>query len=222
MCSSDLDEVQACIPAISSLRYFFEKRPGLHLIAAGSLLEFALAQIPSFGVGRIESLYMYPLSFDEFLLANGQETLYRLKQSASPESGFDNIFHKKLLYYLRQFMLLGGMPEVISTFVETGNLIQSQKIIDNLLNGLNDDFAKYRIKVPVSRIRDTLESVVQQSGGKFLLSKVNGNYNHLQIKKAINILEMAGLIQKVTHTAANGLPLGAEAKIGRASCRERV
>ena len=205
------DEVQACIPAISSLRYFFEKRPGLHLIAAGSLLEFALAQIPSFGVGRIESLYMYPLSFDEFLLANGQETLYRLKQSASPESGFDNIFHKKLLYYLRQFMLLGGMPEVISTFVETGNLIQSQKIIDNLLNGLNDDFAKYRIKVPVSRIRDTLESVVQQSGGKFMLSKVNGNYNHLQIKEAINILEMAGLIQKVTHTAANGLPLGAEA-----------
>jgi predicted AAA+ superfamily ATPase len=205
------DEIQACIPAISSLRYFFEKRPELHLIAAGSLLEFALVQIPSFGVGRIESLYMYPLSFDEFLLANGQKTLYKLKQNASPESGFDEIYHKKLLHYLRQFILLGGMPEVISTFIETGNLIQSQKIIDNLINGLTDDFAKYRVKVPVNRIRDTFESVVQQSGGKFVLSKVSGNYNHQQIKETLNLLEMAGLVHKVTHTAANGLPLGAEA-----------
>ncbi|NOR73689.1 MAG: AAA family ATPase, partial [Draconibacterium sp.] len=70
-----LDEIQTCIPAISSLRFFYEKMPELHVVAAGSLLEFALAEIPSFGVGRIRSIYLYPLSFDEFLIGLGHEKL---------------------------------------------------------------------------------------------------------------------------------------------------
>ena len=80
------DEIQACIPAISSLRFFYEKMPELHVIAAGSLLEFALAEIPSFGVGRVRSIYMYPLSFDEFLIGLGQEKLLNLKWNANPRN----------------------------------------------------------------------------------------------------------------------------------------
>ncbi len=204
------DEIQACVPAMSSLRFFYEKRPGLHLIAAGSLLEFALSELPSFGMGRIDSLYMYPLSFDEFLLANNEEKLYDIKQNSSPEKPINDVLHSKLLNYFRQFMLTGGLPEVINTLIETGDLLKSQKVLDNLINGLDDDFAKYKKRVPVFRIREVFEAVVQQSGSKFLLSKIAGNSNHQQLKEALKLLEMAGLVFTVTHTAANGLPLGAQ------------
>ena len=204
------DEIQACVPAISSLRFFYEKRQDLHLIAAGSLLEFALSELPSFGLGRIESLYMYPLSFDEYLLAHNEKKLYELKQNSSPEKPINDILHSKLLYYLRQFMLTGGLPEVVNTLIETGDLLKSQKVLDNLITGLDDDFAKYKKRVPISRIREVFEAVVQQSGGKFMLSKIAGSSNHQQLKEALKLLEMAGLVFTVTHTAANGLPLGAQ------------
>ncbi len=202
------DEIQNCIPAISSLRFFYEKRPELHLIATGSLLEFALEEIPSFGVGRIESLYMYPLSFDEFLMALGEEALYEIKKKATVINALESVFHKKLLNYLRQFLLIGGLPEVVSTFINTKDIIQTQKILDIIINGLNDDFSKYKKRVPVSRIRDVFDSVIHQSGGKFVLSKVGGNYNYKQLKEALQLLEMAGLVYRVSHTPANGLPLG--------------
>lgn len=80
-----LDEIQACLPAISSLRFFYEKYPELHVIAAGSLLEFALEELPSFGVGRVRSMFMYPFSFDEFLGACGENRLLEIKQQASLE-----------------------------------------------------------------------------------------------------------------------------------------
>ncbi len=204
------DEVQACLPAISSLRFFHEKRPGLHLVAAGSLLEFALKEIPSFGVGRIENLFMYPLSFDEFLLALDQEQLYRIKQ----ESGYDNplniAIHSKLNSYLKQFLLFGGLPEVVQTFIDTGDYHQSQVILNQLIAGFEDDFAKYKIRVPSTRIREVFNSVVRQSGNKFNIFKASDSANHAQTKEALDLLEMAGLIYKVKHTAANGLPLGAE------------
>src|SRR5579863_6303177 len=79
------DEIQSCIPAISALRFFYEKYPELHVIAAGSLLEFALAEIPSFGVGRIRSLFVYPLSFDEFLTGIGENMLVEAKKKASAQ-----------------------------------------------------------------------------------------------------------------------------------------
>jgi len=77
------DEIQSCIPAITSLRFFYEKMPELHLIAAGSLLEFALEELPSFGVGRVRTMFMYPFSFEEFLAAMNEEKLLQAKQNAS-------------------------------------------------------------------------------------------------------------------------------------------
>jgi predicted AAA+ superfamily ATPase len=97
------DEIQVCLPAISSLRFFFEKRPRLHLIAAGSLLEFALQEIPSFGLGRINSIFMYPLSFNEFLWAFNEEKLCFLKQKANQDNPLHPAFHSKLTNYLKQF-----------------------------------------------------------------------------------------------------------------------
>ena len=204
------DEIQANLPAIQSLRFFYEKMPGLHVIAAGSLLEFALGEIPTFGVGRIRSLFMYPMSFNEFLLALGEEKLLRKKQEADPQNPLSPVLHEKLLGLLKKFIVLGGMPEVVRTYVAQKDFNRCRLVLNDLVNSFNDDFAKYKKRVPVSRLRDVFESVVKQAGGKFVFSKA-GHGNHNLLKEALDLLIMAGVVIPVIHTSANGLPLSAEA-----------
>ncbi len=205
-----LDEVQACIPAISSLRFFYEKMPELHVIAAGSLLEFALEEIPSFGVGRIRFIHMYPLSFDEFLLGTGHVKLLELKMKASAQNPLTIPIHEKLLDLLKKFMIIGGMPEVVEKYVIHNDIRECQRVLDDLISSLRTDFSKYKNRVPSSRILEVFESVVHQAGGKFVYNKASQNLNTLQIKEALELLIMAGLVIPVTHTSANGIPLGAE------------
>ena len=205
-----LDEVQACIPAISSLRFFYEKMPGLHVIAAGSLLEFALEEIPSFGVGRIRFIHMYPFSFDEFLLGMGHNKLLELKRKASAQNPLTIPIHEKLLDLLKKFMIIGGMPEVVAKYVTHNDLRGCQRVLDDLISSLRTDFTKYKDKVSSIRIREVFESIVLQAGGKFVYNKASQNLNTLQIKEALELLIMAGLVIPVTHTSANGIPLGAE------------
>ncbi len=204
------DEIQACIPAISSLRFFYEKMPDLHLVAAGSLLEFALAELPSFGVGRIRSMFLYPFSFDEFLMANNEDLLLNAKQAASPTKPLAEPLHAKLLDYLKRFLIIGGMPEVVANYIQGRDINDCQRVLDDLIISLKADFAKYKQNVPVLRISEVFESVVQQAGGKFVYSKAATEANQKQIKEAINLLVMAGLAFPVIHTSANGIPLGAE------------
>lgn len=205
------DEIQACPEAISALRFFYEKMPALHLVAAGSLLEFALQSLPSYGVGRVRSLFMYPFSFDEFLLAMGEGLLLEAKKRASVQMPLDTVLHEKLLDYLKTFLLTGGMPEAVSKYVSTRQLLDSQFILDDIYTGLRADFAKYKQTVPPGRLTAVFESVVQQAGGKFVYTKAASDSSHLQIKEALDLLTMAGWVIPITHTAANGLPLGAEA-----------
>lgn len=204
------DEIQACIPAISSLRFFYEKMPELHLIAAGALLEFALAEIPSFGVGRVRSMYMYPLSFDEFLKGMGQEKLFNLKRNANTQKAIPTALHDQLLDLLKKFLVIGGMPEAVHTYVINHDIKECQKVLDDLIGSFRADFAKYKEKIPALRIREVFESVVYQAGGKFVFAKASQNLNTLQIKEALELLIMAGIVMPVTHTSANGIPLGAE------------
>ncbi|MCK5538233.1 MAG: AAA family ATPase [Bacteroidales bacterium] len=204
------DEIQTCIPAIQSLRFFYEKMPDLHLIAAGSLLEFALSEIPSFGVGRIRSIFMYPMSFDEFLIALNEPDLLNQKQKTTALKPLAEPLHDKLLTYLKKLVILGGMPEVVSNYLQTSDLNSSLQVLDDLVFSFYDDFAKYKKRVPVSRIRDVFNSVVMQTGGKFIYSKIVDNTSYKQLKEALDLLIRAGIVIPVTHTAGNGLPLGAE------------
>ncbi len=205
------DEIQACVPAVSSLRFFYEKYPELHVIAAGSLLEFALAEIPSFGVGRIRSLFVYPLSFDEYLSGTGELQLLAAKKRATIERPLAESIHRKLLNHVKRFLILGGMPEVVAAYVKYGDLNRCGQVLDDLITSLKSDFAKYKKQVPFLRISEVFDSVVGQAGGKFIYAKAATEANHKQIKEAVDLLIMAGLVIPVTHTAANGLPLGAEA-----------
>jgi len=204
------DEIQACIPAISSLRFFYEKMPNLHLIAAGSLLEFALEELSSFGVGRVRSLFMYPFSFAEFLEANGNTGLLEAINRASPENPIDEATHKRALYFLKLFMLTGGMPAVVSKYVIEKDLHQCQQMLDDLIISLQDDFAKYKKRISAVQISAAFASVIRQVGGKFVYTDKEQIYSAFQIKNAVELLIMAGLVIPVTHTSANGLPLGSE------------
>ncbi len=203
------DEIQACLPAIASLRFFYEQYPGLHVIAAGSLLEFALAELPSFGVGRIISLYLYPFSYGEFLGATGNSLLRKAISDASPEKPLPDAIHNKALELYKRFLITGGMPKVVSAYAEQTDLLKCQRIIDDLISAYEDDFAKYKKRVSPAFLRLVFRSVVEQNGQKFVYSKAMTDANHIQVKEALELLAMAGLIVPVTHSSANGLPLGA-------------
>ena len=173
-----LDEVQACPNAIMALRFFKEDMPQLHVVAAGSLLEFALAELPTFGVGRIHSMFMYPMTFDEFLV--------------------------------RAYLLEGGVPEVVAKWATTHDFLQCQEIQDDIVVSYEDDFPKYKKRVDPMLLRLVMRSAAVQASQKFVYTQTGGGYKTSEIKKAIELLVMAGLLVPVTHTAANGLPLGGE------------
>lgn len=206
------DEIQECQEAIMALRFFKEDMPDLHVIAAGSLLEFALAELPTFGVGRIHSMYMYPMTFDEFLEANGETLLLDIKCKASPEQPLSEPLHDKLTALVRSYFLVGGMPEVVAKWVDTHDYIQCQEIQDDIISGYEDDFPKYRKKIDPVLLRLTLRSVATQVTKKFAYSEVGG-YRTEEIKKAIEMLLLAGICIQVVRTDANGLPLGSESDL---------
>ncbi|HQO23884.1 MAG TPA: AAA family ATPase, partial [Spirochaetota bacterium] len=142
------DEIQSCTRAIQALRYFYEQKPGLHVIAAGSLIEFALQKIPTFGVGRIRSVFMYPLSFNEFLSAWGKDMILDFKRNGSPANPISAPVHDQLLEYQKMFMLTGGMPEVAAAYIENGDIIECRRVIDDLIYSYVADFAKYEDNFP--------------------------------------------------------------------------
>jgi len=203
------DEIQACPRAITALRYFYEDYPELHIIAAGSLLEFALEQLPSFGVGRIESVYMYPLSFQEFMTACGEELLWDEVCKSSPEKPILPIFHESCITLLKKFLVLGGMPAVVSEYVQNRDTLAAQKELNNLIHSLKSDFSKYKKRVPELRIETVFEAVVKQSGGNFNYAKVE-TLHFRQIKESLELLQKAGLVIPIFSSSANGIPLGAE------------
>ncbi|MDR2475778.1 MAG: AAA family ATPase [Bacteroidales bacterium] len=205
-----IDEIQECLPAISSLRYFYEDFPELHVIAAGSLLEFAMEELSSFGVGRIRSLFMYPFSFYEFLDACGYNILRESVQKSNVKTPLDTALHNKAIEILRVFLIIGGMPEVVAGYVSGKDMYHCQLVLDDLINSLRTDFAKYKKRVPSLQIYEALQSVVRQTGHKFVYSNAVQKYNPKQIKEAVELLTMAGLVIPAVHTSANGLPLGAE------------
>ena len=204
------DEIQSSLRAISSLRFFYEDYPELHVVAAGSLLEFALEELSSFGVGRIRSLFMYPFSFPEFLSACGYDLLLDAIQKASSKEPLHEVIHLKALEYLRIFLIIGGMPEVVATYIVDNDMFKCQKILDDLIITLRSDFVKYKQHIPSLQISTVFNMVTEQTGRKFVLSKTGQDYSRYQIKQALELLQMAGLVIPVTHTAANGLPLGTE------------
>lgn len=206
------DELQACPNAIRSLRFFQEEYPELHLAAAGSLLEFALAEIPSHGVGRLTNLFMHPLSFEEFLTALGEERLTAVIKNGSPEHPLDQLFHDRLLELLRVFLIIGGMPEVVQQYIEQRDILACQRLLDDIIITARDDFAKYRTRAPLARLDEVFRAIPFQTGNKFRYATIDPSVKSTLYKDCLDMLVQAGLAHLVQHTAAQGIPLGAQVK----------
>lgn len=205
-----IDEIQVSQDAIKSLWFFKEDYPELHVAAAGSLLEFALKEISSFGVGRIRSLFMYPMSFREFLDATGNGMLRKAIADSGPHDPLQDVVHDKVVEEFRKFIIVGGMPACVKAWVETSDYLECSSEQQDILQSYDDDFPKYAKEIDPKLLRNTLASVISQAGGKFVYSKVEGGFRTETVKEALSLLCDAGLIKEVRRTSANGLPLGAE------------
>ncbi len=208
-----LDEIQVCSDALHSLWFFYEDYPELHVVAAGSLLEFALRKMMSFGVGRVRSLFMYPMSFDEFLSAAGKDAWIEAKRGASPDNPLFGALHDRLVEAFRSYLIVGGMPESVANWVETGDYLKCQQVQDDIMLAYEDDFSKYDDKADAMLLRQTLRSVALQIGSKFVYGNVQGGYRSEKVKAALELLKEAGLVRPAVYTSGNGIPLGAEINV---------
>lgn len=206
-----LDEIQECPEAIMALRFFKEDYPELHVVAAGSLLEFTLQELPTFGVGRIHSLFMYPMTFDEFLRANKEFRLIEMRNEADSHHPLDAAFHEKLVEYFRIYLLVGGMPEAVLAWVKTHDFNQCRSVLEDIVLTYEDDFSKYKKRVNPDLLRITMRGVCHQVGEKLTFKQVSADHQSSQIREALRLLALAGIITPVVATSGNGIPLDAEA-----------
>lgn len=210
-----LDEIQECPEAIMALRFFKEDYPELHVIAAGSLLEFALEELPTFGVGRIRSLFMYPMTFDEFLAATGNVGLINMRAMCDAQHPLDEAFHQQAIDLFRIYLLVGGMPEAVSKWVETGDFNKCYAVHNDIVLTYQDDFHKYKKRIDPELLRCTMRGVCHQAGGPITFSQVPGGYRSTQIREALRLLTLAGIVTPVISSAGNGVPLDAESDENR-------
>jgi predicted AAA+ superfamily ATPase len=206
-----LDEIQATPEAVPCLRYFYEERPELAVISAGSLLEFTLSDHNfSMPVGRIEYLYLGPVNFTEFLEAGNQLKLIDLIANFNWKERFPESAHINLCSLLRDFLITGGMPEAASTFIKSENIEDVIDIHSSIIETYQDDFGKYARHSQLSMVQDIFNYVPGAIGNKVKYSNINPNSQAREVKAAIDLLVKAGIISRVSHSNASGLPLGAE------------
>ena len=205
-----LDEIQECPNAIQALRYFYEQLPELHVIGAGSLLEFALAtENFSMPVGRVEYRYLYPMTFHEMLLALGNERLAEYLNNVSLDTHIPKAIHNQLLEQLRLYFVLGGMPRTLQVYLEHKKLLLCRQVQAALLNTYRDDFGKYASHVQqryCERIFNKTPSLITQN---FKYKDIDPDMDYRGLKQAIQLLFKAGILTPVYHTNASGLPLSA-------------
>ncbi|NOZ45533.1 MAG: ATP-binding protein [Chlorobi bacterium] len=203
-----IDEIQFLPEAIASLRYFYEQIPDLHIIAAGSLLDHTLNEIQySMPIGRVEYAYMFPLNFQEFLTALGENELCNYINSYMPGTNFSEAIHKKITDYLRLYFFIGGMPEAIQTYIDTKNLLEVEKIHANILTSLQYDFAKYGSRQQQGLLKSSLQYVANNIGRKVKYVNIDRNVHSTQLKEALLKLEMSRVIHLVRRTKSFNPPI---------------
>lgn len=207
------DEIQLCPRALTALRYFKEEMPELHVISAGSLLEFVLNDEEfSFPVGRVEFLFMRPLSFLEFLTAINEQNTINLLKTINLNNPIDLNTHRNLLQHVRSFFQIGGMPEVVRTFTETHSYDLCKQILDRQIESFKQDFGKYAKNANPEQLKQLFQKIPELVGLHFKYSKIDPHSSNpaRDYKVALRQLEWAGLINQVYDTNANGMPLQAE------------
>lgn len=205
------DEIQAAPRAIAALRYFHEQRPDLPVVAAGSLLEFTLADAGfSMPVGRVEYYFLGPLTFREFLRAVGENLLADSLMEQTDLATFSATAHDRLLDLLRQYLLVGGMPEAVAHYAETRDLSAVISVHRSILGTYTDDFSKYARGSDLERIRRIFEMLPANLGQKIRYNRFHPDWRAADIRRCLELLIRAGVAAPATHSSGNGVPIGAE------------
>jgi len=203
-----IDEIQACPQAIIALRYFHEIMPELHVIAAGSLLDFAIQQI-GVPVGRVQALYMHPVSFMEYL-ANSHPLIAQLIMHHNPEQNIKEPIHTKCLQLLTQYLAIGGMPAAIQHWIDHQDPLEIAQIHTSILDFYRQDFNKYAKKHEIKYVEKIFNQIPAQLGQKFKYNLIDGEYRKRELAPALDLLVTAGIAHKVYYSAGQGIPLGAQ------------
>jgi len=205
-----LDEIQAVPEAIPALRYFYEDKMELPVLSAGSLLEFILSD-PSFSmpVGRIQYLHMGPMTFTEFLDAIEEKKLSSFILDYEPGQIIGEIVHKRLLDLLRSYYYVGGMPEAVAVFADTKSYKKVSQVHNSIIETYREDLPKYAGSRNLNRMLNVFNFVARNVGKKIKYSNISAQDQSSTIKKDIELLSMARIIGKVTHSNCSGLPLQA-------------
>ncbi|MBN2802358.1 MAG: AAA family ATPase [Deltaproteobacteria bacterium] len=208
-----LDEIQRAPELFAKLRYFYEKRSDIHVVVAGSLLDFMLSNHTfSMPVGRIEYLHMGPMDFKEYLVAAGAKRLHDYLCEYQIDMQIPKPVHDKLLTHLRTYMSIGGMPAAVREYIESNSPKQCEMELSSILNTYGDDFSKYQQKVDVDKLRLILDKVPGLVGKKLKYTDISRDDKSAKIKTGLNQLELARILYKVHHSAGNAPPLRAEKK----------
>ena len=209
------DEVQECPSALNALKYFKEKANEYHVIAAGSLLGTLLAQPKSYPVGMVNLLDISPLTFDEFLDAT-DEPLYAYYQSIAKEQQIEDIFHNRLMEAYNNYLIIGGMPECVSSWIKYKDPIKVAQIQNELIQIYENDFSKHNGKVNSGRILMVFRSIVTQlakSNEKFMYGAVREGGRARDFEEAIEWLVSAGMLNRVYNVSKLEHPLSAFEKL---------
>lgn len=206
-----IDEIQAAPEVLAKLRWFAEEMPELAVVAAGSLLDFALAEFShSMPVGRVSYAYVEPLGFPEYLEAHDQLPLLERLRAWQPGNGLSSAVHEKALEWFDRYQMVGGMPAVVAADAGGADAKTCRDLQRDLLHTYQDDFAKYAGRTDVRVLRQVLLAVVAALGKKFVYSAVGEGVKLEPARRSLEMLEAARLCHLIPHTAANGIPLVAE------------
>ena len=203
-----LDEIQACPRAIMALRYFYEEIPDLHVVVAGSLLDFAFAEI-SVPVGRLHYLHVHPMTFYEYLMALGKEPM--AEQSRKSPSAASQAVHEQIIDELKNYFFTGGMPECVKTWRDTTSLRTVAEVQTEILDSYRDDFAKYTPKTDPRCLETVLLSVAKSVGEQLKYTRLDEIHTGPTNRKSFDLLTKARIIHKISACNPSGLPLGATA-----------
>lgn len=205
------DEIQACPRAIASLKYFCENKPELHLIAAGSLLGVALrTEGISFPVGKVDRMEMYPMTFEEFVIADGgRKYLDGIKKMPFLQE-LPEIYTVPMEKYLKNYYIIGGMPEAVQTWIDTHDYKEVEEVQDRILKDYADDFGKYTSPDTATKIRliwDSIPVQIAKENNKFIFSHVKTGARAKDLEDALSWLVNAGIAHKLNLVETPELPL---------------
>ncbi|HAN10767.1 MAG TPA: ATPase [Clostridiales bacterium] len=210
------DEVQFCNKALTSLKYFYESTPEYHIACAGSLLGITLSKPLSFPVGKVDFLTLYPMNFYEFLRANNEDMLIEAIKKADKTEKISSLYESKLVAYLKNYFIVGGMPEVVDTWIREKDIIKVEEVQSKILMAYELDFAKHAptSDIPkLSLIWNAIPNQLAKENSKFIFGHVKPGARAKDLEDALEWLISAGMVYKVTKIEKPYMPLSAYEKL---------